>query len=160
MNVEKETTINIALDKDKRLTVTAHGTILPEAIQLCLASIEAMCKQTLARATDKDLIQSLREDMYEMINMGASSLLNRLFPDIDARPDITVDAIMEAEDKLIDDKAKQKEYIDAYKSSAQSEKDKYEHAVAAANVFSQEAAQPRNRAERRAKNARTRTRGK
>lgn len=146
MNVEKETTIHISLDSDKRLTVTAHGLALPDAIQLCLASIEAMCKQTLARASNDELKQSLREDMYEMINLGASTLLNKLFPDIDARPDLTVDAIMEAEDKLLDDKAKQKEYADAYKSSAQAEKDIYEHAIAAAGI---NAPTPRNREERR-----------
>ena len=149
MNVEKQTSINISLDNDKRLTVDARGCILPEAIQLSLAAIEAMCKQTLARATDKDLIQSLREDMYEMINIGASTLLDRLFPDINARPDVTVDAIMEAENKLLESKENLTKYANAYKETAQAEKDKYEHAVAAANVISQEA-QPRNRAERRA----------
>ena len=149
MNVEKQTTINISLDNDKRLAVSANGVTLPDAIQLCLASIEAMCKQTLSRTDDKELIQSLREDMYEMINLGASTLLNRLFPDIDARPDLTVDAIMEAENKLLSSDEKQKEYADAYAASAQSEKDKYEHALAAANV---NAPQPRNREERRAQN--------
>lgn len=49
MNAEKETAIFIKLDKNQQLTVEARGVMLPEAIQLCLASIEAMCKQTLSR---------------------------------------------------------------------------------------------------------------
>ena len=132
MNAEKETAVLIKLDKNKQLTVEARGVFLPDGIQLCLAAIEAMCKTTLSRATDSDLLKSLEEDMYEMINIGASSLLSKLFPHIELRPDITVDAIMKAENELIDEKAK--EYATAYAESAQSEKDIYEHNLVKANL--------------------------
>lgn len=143
MNTEKETAIRITLDKDRRLTVETSRVILPEAIQLCLASIEALCKQSLSRAQGEELIKSLSEDMYEMINIGASTLLNRLFPEIDMRPDLTVDAVMKAEDELIDKKGK--EYAEAYANSAQAAKDVYEHNLAKANL----AVQGMNREQRR-----------
>ena len=143
MNAENETVIRIALDKNKQLTVEAKGVILPNAIQLCLAAIEVMCKKTLSRADSPDLIKSLEEDMYEMINLGASTLLSRLFPDIEMRPDITVDAIIEAENTLISEKGQ--EYQDAYDNSAQAQKDIYEHNLAKANL----AAQEMNRAQKR-----------
>ena len=132
MNAEKETAILIKLDKNKSLTVEARGLILPDAIQLCLASIEAMCKQTLARADSPELVKSLEEDMYEMINVGASTLLNKLFPEIEMRPDLTVDALMKAENELIVEKGQ--EYQAAYEESAQSKKDEYEHNLAKANL--------------------------
>lgn len=132
MNAEKETTILIQLDKDKRLTVEARGLMLPDAIQLCLAAIEAMCKQTLSRADDPELVKSLEEDMYEMINMGASTLLSKLFPNIEMRPDITVDAMLKAENELLTEKGQ--EYQDAYEASAQADKDQYEHNLAKANL--------------------------
>lgn len=143
MNAEKETGIRITLDKDKQMTVETKGMILPEAIQVCLAAIEAVCKQSLARADDPELVKSLEEDMYEMINMGASTLLSRLFPTIEMRPDITVDALMKAEDELIEEKSQ--EYQDAYEESAQSKKDIYEHNTAKANL----AASTMNREQRR-----------
>lgn len=143
MNTEKTTTILIQLDKSKQLTVEAKGTVLPEAIQLCLAAIEAMCRNTLSRATEPALIQSLEEDMYEMINMGASSLLSKLFPNIEMRPDLTVDAMLKAEDSLISEDAGK--YVEAYEATAQAKKDEYEHALAKANL----AAQPVNREQRR-----------
>lgn len=143
MNAEKETTVLIQLDKDKRLTVEARGLILPDAIQLCLAAIEAMCKQTLSRADDPELVKSLEEDMYEMINMGASTLLSKLFPNIEMRPDITVDAMLKAENELLVEKGQ--EYQDAYEESAQSKKDTYEHNLAKANL----ATMTMNRAQRR-----------
>jgi hypothetical protein len=143
MNAEKETAVLIKLDKNKQLTVEARGVILPEAIQFCLAAIEAMCKQTLARADDPNLVKSLEEDMYDMINIGASSLLDKLFPHISSRPDITVDALMKAEDELL--KEKGEEYVEAYNESAQAQKDIYEHNIAKAELL----AQQMNREQRR-----------
>lgn len=138
MNAENLTTIRITVDKSNQLVVEASKVMLPNAIQLCLAAIEAMCKQTLSRTDDPDLKQSLEEDMYEMINMGASTLLNKLFPHIDARPDITVDAIMQAENALLSEKGK--EYVDAYAETAQAKKDEYEHTLAKAEIAKQEKA--------------------
>lgn len=143
MNAEKETAVLIRLDKNKQLTVEARGVVLPDAIQLCLAAIEAMCKQTLSRAEDPNLVKSLEEDMYEMINVGASSLLDRLFPHIEMRPDITVDALMKAEDELLTEKGE--EYVEAYNESAQAQKDIYEHHLAKSEVL----AQSMNREQRR-----------
>lgn len=143
MNAEKETALRITLDKSRRLTVEAQGMILPEAIQLCLAAIEVLCKQSLSRAEDPNLVKALEEDMYEMINLGASTLLNRLFPDIEMRPDITVDALMKAENELISEKGE--EYQKAYNESAQAQKDIYEHNMAKANLL----AQNMNREQRR-----------
>lgn len=147
MNTEYQTAVRIALNTNNELQVEVQKAPLPHAIQLCLAAIEALCKQTLSRADTPDLKKSLEEDMYEMINMGASTLLDRLFPEISARPDLTVDAILEAENALLD---KQGEvYANAYTESAQSEKDIYEHNLAKANLAQMTA--PKNRAQRRKK---------
>ena len=149
MNVEKETAIRITLDKNKQLTVQASGLPLPSAIQLCYAAIEAMCKETLSRAKDPNLVKSLEEDMYEMINLGASTLLSRCFPNIEMRPDVTVDALMQAENDLIDKKGE--EYVKAYADTAQADKDVYEHALANANLK----AKGMNREQRRKAGIRT-----
>lgn len=145
MNVTTDKSVRVTLDKTKQLTVQAEGVILPEIIQLCLAAIEATCKQTLSRTDDPNLVKSLEEDMYEMINLGASTLLNKLFPHIEMRPDLTVDALMEAENKLLKDDGKVKQYVDAYNESAQSEKDIYEHNLVKTNL----AASNMNREQRR-----------
>lgn len=145
MNTESNKRIQIVLDKNQKLTVSAEQVYLPEAIQLCLAAIEALCKETLKRTDDEKLIQSLEEDMYEMINLGASTLLNKLFPEIDMRPDLTVDAIMQAENNLINDKDSLQIYANAYDESAQSKKDVYEHATVAANLKRKEKQSKKNK---------------
>jgi hypothetical protein len=136
MNAERNTAVLITMDKNKRLEVKVEKAYLPDAIQLCLAAIEALCKQTLSRADDPDLVKSLEEDMYEMINIGASSLLDKMFPHIEMRPDVTVDALLKVEDELISEKGA--EYAEAYGESAQAQKDIYEHNLAKANIKAKE----------------------
>ena len=118
--------INITVDETRGIVIDAKDVILPDAIRLCLTAIEALCKQTLERAPD-DLKPALEADMYEQINIGASTLLDRAFPSVSTRPDITVDAILEAENKLLQEQGKK--YVDAYNESPQALKDQVEHAA-------------------------------
>ena len=148
MNAERDITIRISLNKKSELEVSAEKAPLPTLIQLCYAAIEASCKQTLKRAEDPNLVKSLEEDMYEMINLGASTLLERLFPNIEARPDLTIDAMLKAEDELIATDGEK--YAKAYAESAQAEKDIYEHNLAKANIALKEKETKKNRAQRRA----------
>ena len=148
MNAERDITIRISLNKKNELEVSAEKAPLPTLIQLCYAAIEASCKQTLKRAEDPNLVKSLEEDMYEMINIGASTLLERLFPNIEARPDLTIDAMLKAEDELLATDGEK--YAKAYAESAQAEKDIYEHNLAKANIALKEKEMKKNRAQRRA----------
>ena len=132
MNTEKQTAVRLTLDKAKQLTVEVQGLTLPEALNICLTGMEVMCKQTLNRADNPDLKKALEEDMYEMINIGASSLLARLFPEIEMRPDLTVDALMKAENEVLN--ADPEKYVKAYEESAQAQKDIYEHNMVKANL--------------------------
>lgn len=148
MNAERDITLRISLNKQNQLEVSAEKAPLPTLIQLCYAAIEVSCRQSLKRADDPNLVKSLEEDMYEMINLGASSLLERLFPDIEARPDLTIDAMMKAEDELLATDGEK--YAKAYSESAQAEKDIYEHNLAKANIALKEKESKMNRAQRRA----------
>lgn len=148
MNAERDITLRISLNKQNQLEVSAEKAPLPTLIQLCYAAIEVSCRQSLKRADDPNLVKSLEEDMYEMINLGASSLLERLFPDIEARPDLTIDAMIKAEDELLATDGEK--YAKAYAESAQSEKDIYEHNLAKANIALKEKESKMNRAQRRA----------
>ena len=103
----------------RELEFQAEGLILPEIIQLALAEIEIASRKTMERAPTKADRQVIAEDIFEMINMGASTLLNKLFPEISLRPDVTEDAILDAENKRLADDREMKKYVDAYSESAQ-----------------------------------------
>lgn len=149
MNAERQSVVRITLDKDNVMEVFAEKAPLPTAIQLCLGAIEVLCRETLKRADNPELVKSLEEDMYEMINIGASSLLEKMFPHIELRPDITVDAMLKAEDELLATKGE--EYVAAYEATAQADKDQYEHATIKAGLLAKEKESKMNRAQKRAK---------
>jgi len=77
----------------------------------------------MERAPTKADRQVIAEDIFEMINMGASTLLNKLFPEISLRPDVTEDAILDAENKRLSDAREMTKYVDAYSESAQAKID-------------------------------------
>ena len=43
------------------------------------------------------------EELYDMFNLQASALLERLIPDKELRPDLTAEAIMRAENEILDE---------------------------------------------------------
>lgn len=46
-------------------------------------------------------IKAVKEDLYDKFNAGASNLLYLLIPDKELRPDLTVEAMKEAEDRYM-----------------------------------------------------------
>jgi len=127
MNVENKTTIQMALNKADELSIAVEGAAVPQIINLCLATIELVCKKSIASAIeqgkDELFIKAIEEDMYEMINMGASSLLTKCFPGIEMRPDLTVEAVLDAENTLLSDDDNIKRYGDAYNETTQAVRD-------------------------------------
>lgn len=47
--------------------------------------------------------QEVKEDLYDMYNAAASNTLNIFAPDIEMRPHLTAQAILEAENKIINE---------------------------------------------------------
>jgi hypothetical protein len=45
----------------------------------------------------------VKEDLYDMYNAAASNTLNIFAPDIEMRPHLTAQAILEAENKIINE---------------------------------------------------------
>jgi hypothetical protein len=107
---------------------------LPEIIRLSLLVIEVACKRHLDAAEQEggaELREAMASDMHEMINLGASTLLNRMFPEIEMRPDVTVEAILKAENEIIDNNPELvKEAHEAYLNSTDFAKD---YAISKAN---------------------------
>lgn len=51
--------------------------------------------------TTPEIIQGLKEDLYDKYNAGASNVLYLFAPDEELRPDLTVEAMKQAEDKYM-----------------------------------------------------------
>lgn len=136
MNPQTNPTVHIEVIPNKGAEVRIMGAPMPEVIRLCLLGIETTVKRCLDEAakTSEEFREDVAADLFELINAGASTLLSRCFPEIEMRPDITVEAIMNEEDRIMrEEPEKVKAAHEAYINSADARKDKAitEHNVAA-----------------------------
>lgn len=93
--------INVT-DKGVDLKVDQPTNIQELLAALFSAQLGAM-KGLLDKVPDEHK-QVIKEDLYDKYNIGASNVLHFLAPDLDLRPDLTVDAILEAENKIINER--------------------------------------------------------
>ena len=127
MNEQENTSLHVEIKKNGEAEIRVVKAKLPEIIRLCRLTIEVSCRKYLSEAEkeDQDLRDAMASDMFELINVGASTLLNKLFPEIVMRPDLTTEAILEAENKIIEEQPKfVKKAHEAYLRSADFAKDK------------------------------------
>ena len=78
-------------------------TTAPEIINILYNAILGTAKNTVESAP-KEIQTQLKESLYDLINVGASYTLQVLAPEIDLRPDLTVEAILKAENEIIEEK--------------------------------------------------------
>lgn len=96
--------ITITLDNHNQVhTQLSKSVSIPVYINTCLTSILATMNQAVA-AAPPELRQQLKEHLFDSFNEAASSLLASFAPDIDLRPDITEEAILQLELQLANDK--------------------------------------------------------
>lgn len=127
MNPQTNPTVHIEVIPNKGAEVRVMNAPMPEVIRLCLLAIETTCKRCLEEAanTSEEFREDVAADLHALINAGASTLLNRTFPEIEMRPDVTVEAILNEENRIMDENPELvKAAHEAYLNSAEARKDK------------------------------------
>lgn len=127
MNPQTNPTVHIEVLPNKGAEVRIMNAPMPEVIRLCLVAIETTCNRCLEEAakTSEEFREDVAADLHALINAGASTLLNRVFPEIEMRPDVTVEAIMNEENRIMNEEPeKVKAAHEAYLNSAEARKDK------------------------------------
>ena len=80
--------------KDKSLTIV-------DLLQVTSTGI--LCAmQSIVQAAPEEMRQSVKEDLYDTYNLAASNLLSFFAPEIEARPNLTTQAILKAENEIIE----------------------------------------------------------
>lgn len=69
----------------------------PEALQLLSTVILGMMQQTVEKNPDA------KGELYDMLNMAASRTLEQFAPEYELRPNLTAQAILEAENRIIEE---------------------------------------------------------
>jgi hypothetical protein len=93
------------------------ATSLPDTLQILFTSILQVALHTQNQANHSlppEQANLIKENIYDMINFAASNTLALFAPEIEMRPDLTADAILQKENEMIND-----EYNAIRKSSKQ-----------------------------------------
>lgn len=92
--------------KDGQVTChTDRPMSIQEFMQATCTCTLGMMQSLLAKAPEESK-QEIKEDLYDMYNAAASNTLSYFAPDIDMRPHLTTQAILEAENEIINRQAK------------------------------------------------------
>lgn len=99
--------INIKLDKEtNKMVTTMNESIRIDDLMTILFTLQLdlmknFIKQVEESGAPEEHIKALKEDLYDKYNAGASNVLYLFMPDQELRPDLTVEAMKEAEDRYM-----------------------------------------------------------
>ena len=99
--------LEIELTEDNKIktqidTPMAIDDLMPILFTVQLSYMRQFMKQVEESGeVSSEQIQGLKEDLYDKYNAGASNVLYLFAPDEELRPDLTVEAMKEAEDKYM-----------------------------------------------------------
>lgn len=88
----------LATNVDKPIRIDDMMTIL---FTVQLEMMKSFMKHIEESGTPEEHVKALKEDLYDKYNAGASNVLYLFCPDEELRPDLTVEAMKEAEDRYM-----------------------------------------------------------
>ena len=102
--------------KDNQVTVKSRGPMsLEEMMQVTMTGLIGAMNACLKAAKDSDEHEQLKGYIYDRFNLAASRVLEIFAPELELRPNITVDAIKRAEDDLMKEEMAKADNDENYK---------------------------------------------
>ena len=98
----------IISSKDNKVTLNTDEPIRIDDLMTILFTIQLQAMNQVKATTPEKHRQQVIEDLYDKYNAGASNLLYLFAPDQELHPDLTVEAMKEAEDKYLAKRGKTK----------------------------------------------------
>ena len=101
-------TVSIKITDDNNVEVKTSGLDYQQFLQVVLTAIEGAA-DTLIREAKKhvdevpDIEQQCRDALFDLTNMAFSSTLERIDPEGELHPTLTTQAILEAENRIINE---------------------------------------------------------
>ena len=87
-------------EKNEVRVKTSREANFEEILQVSFSGTLALMYDLLAKVPEEDRTEA-KGELYDMLNIAASNALSVFAPEIEMRPNLTVDAIMKAEDEII-----------------------------------------------------------
>lgn len=93
-----EETKQLTTSIDKGIRIDDMMTVL---FTIQLEIMKNFLSQVASSGATEEQLQTLKEDLYDKYNAGASNVLYLFAPDEELHPDLTVEAMKEAEDRYM-----------------------------------------------------------
>lgn len=108
--------IHLETNPNGTITAEVKNINFEKLLRMILPFIVNKAKEVLAVASkDKKLTQSQFEElklmMYDSMNIAFSNALDMFAPDIEARPNLTAEAIIKAQDELLEEEMKKRGFL-------------------------------------------------
>ena len=97
--------IIITIAEDGKITSRMQHPMDIRDIIAVLATATLGFMRTLVGQVPPEAKQGVTESLYDMYNAAASHVLEEFAPEIEMRPNLTADAILRAEDKILNENA-------------------------------------------------------
>lgn len=99
--------ITFNIENGKVLVTHEQPMPITDFFQVLFTGILSAMNAVVSHATEEEL-PIVKEDLYDMLNAAASNTLALFAPEIEMRPHLTTQAILEAENALIERAVQQK----------------------------------------------------
>lgn len=101
-----EATLTLKISGNSLSVSTTQGLTLPDAMQVICTAACSMLRQTyeaISAAPPEGVTpEQIKGDLYDMANLMFSNVLSQFAPEIEMRPDLTCEAILKAENEILD----------------------------------------------------------
>lgn len=97
----EKVTLTIQYNEANEVRVQTDRSVTFEEVMQVVFSGTLALMNTLAERVPEEDRPAAKEELYDMLNIAASNALAVFAPEIEMRPNLTVDAIMKAEDEII-----------------------------------------------------------
>lgn len=101
----RDTTIKFTVKNGQASVSYTNPVSITDMFQIVFTGLLAGMNATVASCPEDQQVQA-KEDLYDMLNAAASNTLAYFAPEIEMRPHLTADAILEAENAIIERNAK------------------------------------------------------
>ena len=91
----------ISLTEDGRMMSSEDLTAV-DFVNITLSTQMQIFKSIVNQANDAEEAEAIVEDLYDLYNQAASAFLTAFAPEIELRPDLTAEAILKAENEILD----------------------------------------------------------
>lgn len=112
----RKTVIHIETNPNGDVTAEVKNITFEKLLRITVPFIVAKAKDVLTAAA-KDpkmtprMLEDLKLSMYDTLNIVFSNALDAFAPEIEARPDLTADAILKAQNELMEEEMKKRGFL-------------------------------------------------